>query len=171
MRADLVVCGTGFHQRVPFLDDEVTGRLLDADGNFQLYRQILPHDVPNLTFSGYNSSFFSPLSAEAGAVWIGAHLAGGIDLPPVEERRTQVAERVRWMEERTQGRHASGTNLIPFSMHNIDETLDELGLNIDRGAIVKQWLLPVDPSAYAGIVGRLKARLASREEVPAVPQA
>lgn len=171
VRADLVVCGTGFHQRVPFLDDEVTGRLLDADGNFQLYRQILPHDVPNLTFSGYNSSFFSPLSAEVGAVWIGAYLAGGIDLPPLEERRTQVAERVRWMEERTQGRHASGTNLIPFSMHNIDETLDEVGLNVGRGAIVKQWLLPVDPSAYAGIVGRLKARLASREEVPAVPQA
>jgi len=102
-RADLVICGCGFTQRVPFLPDEVQGRITDENGNFQLYRQIKPVDVPNLTFAGYNSSFFSPLSAEMSAVWIGSYLAGHHTLPPAERMRQTVRERVNWMEERTDG--------------------------------------------------------------------
>lgn len=162
VRADVVVCGTGFHQRIPFLDDAVTRRLTDDDGNFQLWRHTLPHDVPNLTFAGYNSSLFSPLSAEVGALWIGAYLGGILDLPPLEERRTAVAERVRWMEERTQGKHARGTNVIPFSLHNIDETLADIGIDISGGQKVKQWLLPVDPRAYATLLPQLKEKIAKR---------
>ncbi|MEU4364773.1 NAD(P)/FAD-dependent oxidoreductase [Promicromonospora sp. NPDC023987] len=160
--ADLVVCGTGFHQRVPFLDDTVSARLLDDNGNYQLYRQILPEGVPNLTFAGYNSSLFSPLSAEAGAIWIAAYLAGTVDLPPLEERRKQVAGRVAWMEKRTGGKHARGTNVIPFSMHQIDETLDEAGVNIGSGVRTMQWLLPIEPSVYKNVVPRLKERIAQR---------
>ncbi|GAA1989364.1 NAD(P)/FAD-dependent oxidoreductase [Isoptericola halotolerans] len=159
VRADLVVCGTGFHQRVPFLDQEVTDRLLDDRGNFQLYRQILPHDVPHLTFAGYNSSLFSPLSAEMAAVWTAAHLAGALDLPPVEVRREHVADRVDWMEKRTEGKHARGTNIIPFSLHQVDELLDDLDLNLSGPARVKQWLLPVDPTAYRRVAGRLRTRV------------
>jgi cation diffusion facilitator CzcD-associated flavoprotein CzcO len=158
--AELVVCGTGFHQRIPFLDETITSRLVDDAGDYQLYRQILPHDVPNLTFAGYNSSLFSPLSAEAGALWIAAYLADAVHLPAIEERRKHVAERVAWMKERTEGRHARGTNVIPFSLHNVDETLDEIGVNIGRGALTLQWLLPVDPSAYKNAVPQLKAKLA-----------
>ncbi|MFI6243725.1 hypothetical protein ACIBEF_28035 [Micromonospora sp. NPDC050795] len=62
--ADLVICGTGFRQHVPFFDEALHARLQDDAGNFMLYRQILPIGVPRLTFAGYNSSFFSPLSAE-----------------------------------------------------------------------------------------------------------
>lgn len=159
VRADLVVCGTGFHQRVPFLDQDVTDRLLDDRGNFQLYRQILPHDVPHVTFAGYNSSLFSPLSAEAGAVWTAAYLAGALTLPPLEVRREHVRDRVDWMEKRTEGRHARGTNVIPFSMHQIDELLDDLDLNLSRLAQAKQWLLPIDAKAYRGLADRLRARV------------
>lgn len=163
--ADVVVCGTGFHQRIPFLDDAITRRLQDDAGNFQLWHLILPHDVPNLTFAGYNSSFFSPLSAEVGALWIGAYLSGVIDLPPIEERRAQVAERIAWMERRTAGKHARGTNVIPFSLHNIDETLADIGLDIANSQKVKQWLLPVDPSAYADLLPQLKEKIA-RSAIP-----
>ncbi|WP_407317129.1 NAD(P)/FAD-dependent oxidoreductase [Isoptericola halotolerans] len=159
VRADLVVCGTGFHQRVPFLDQEVTGRLLDDRGNFHLYRQILPHDVPHLTFAGYNSSLFSPLSAEIGAVWTAGYLAGVLELPPLEVRREHVADRVDWMEKRTEGKHARGTNVIPFSMHQVDELLGDLDLNLSGPARAKQWLLPVDPKAYRGVTDRLRARV------------
>ena len=76
--ADLVVCATGFTQGVPFLPADVAGRLLDERGNFLLYRQIRPVDVPGLYFNGYNSSFFSPLNAEMAAVWIAADLAGAV---------------------------------------------------------------------------------------------
>ena len=156
--ADLVVCGAGFRQRVPFFDEAVLKRLTDDRGNFELYRQILPHDVPDLTFAGYNSSLFSPLSAEMSAVWIASHLAGLHQVPPAQERRRMVAARLAWMEKRTNGQHARGTNIIPFSMHNIDEVLGELGLNIGKGRRARQWLLPVNPKSYRTVAKKLKKR-------------
>jgi cation diffusion facilitator CzcD-associated flavoprotein CzcO len=163
IRADLVLAGTGFNQRVPFLDDVIVKRLTDERGNFQLWKQVLPHDVPNLTFGGYNSSFFSPLSAEAAAWWLGAHLAGVLDLPPLEERRAQVAERVRWMEERTDGHHARGTNVIPFSVHQIDETLADIGLDASPAARFAQWFMPVNPSSYARVLPQLQKKVAQAQ--------
>ncbi|MBC7202993.1 MAG: NAD(P)/FAD-dependent oxidoreductase, partial [Pusillimonas sp.] len=121
--ADLVVCGTGFKQVVPFLPQSVQDEITDERGNFELYRQILPLTVKRLHFCGYNSSFYSPLSAEVAALWIATHLMGGLNLPALEERREHVQRRLKWMEERTEGKHARGTNIIPFSMHNVDGRL------------------------------------------------
>jgi len=130
-----------------------TARVLREFGH-----QILPHGVPDLTFAGYNSSLFSPLSAEMSAVWIASHLAGLHQVPPVQERRRMVAERLTWMDKRTNGHHARGTNIIPFSMHNIDEVLGELGLNIGKGTRARQWLLPVNPKSYRKVTNELKKR-------------
>lgn len=159
--ADVVVCGTGHQQVVPFFSEELQSRLQDEHGSFELYRHILPHDVPNLTFGGYNSSFFSPLSAEMGALWIASYLQGGHEVPPVDERRRVVRERLAWMEARTKGHHARGTFVVPFSMHNIDDVLDEAGLNVGKGTRFTQWLSPVNPSAYRRALPRLKQRLSA----------
>lgn len=164
--ADLVVCGTGALQVVPFFSEDLQARLHDEKGNFALYRYILPHDVPNLTFAGYNSSFFSPLSAEMAAVWIGSYLGGGHTVPPIEVRRRQVSERLAWMEERTHGVHARGTNLVPFSLHNIDEVLDEVGLNVRKGTRFAQWLAPVNPRSYRRVLPKLRKRLQAIQSAP-----
>jgi dimethylaniline monooxygenase (N-oxide forming) len=156
--ADLVVCCTGFRQRAPFFDETLERRLTDDRGNFELYRQILPHDVANLTFAGYNSSFFSSLSAEMSGVWIASHVAGLHQVPPVEERRRMVAERLAWMERRTSGHHAHGASVVPFTMHNIDEILDDLGLNVASATKARQWLLPVNPKSYRKVTRKLKKR-------------
>lgn len=156
--ADVVACATGFHQRVPFLPADVQARLLDGRGNFELYRQILPLRVPDLYFAGYNSSLFSPLNAEIGALWIADHLAGGMHLPEPAERHRLVRARLRWMEERTEGQHARGTNIIPFSMHNIDEMLADIGIDVPRSTRLRQWVLPIDPGAYRSVADRLRRR-------------
>ncbi|MGV9672072.1 flavin-containing monooxygenase [Gordonia sp. NPDC003504] len=160
--ADVVICGTGFRQEVPFFDDDVQARLTDDAGNFQLYRHILPIDVPNLSFAGYNSSFFSPLSAEMAAVWTGSYLAGQHTVPSKDEMRAFVAERVAWMEQRTDGHHARGTNVVPFSLHNIDELLDEADLNLGAVTRAMQWLLPVRPSSYRKVTRKLGKRIAAQ---------
>lgn len=162
--ADMVICATGFRQEVPFLPPDVQERLFDERGNFVLYRQILPIGIPDLTFCGYNSSFFSPLSAEAAALWIASHLDGTLTLPDETEQRRLIDERLRWMEERTEGHHARGTNIIPFSMHNVDEILAEVGVTRPRQQTVKEWLLPVDPCAYAGMVDAVIARRGRRPD-------
>lgn len=160
--ADIIICGTGWRQEVPFLDADLQARIMDARGNFRLYRCILPTGVRNLAFNGYNSSFFSPLSAEMGALWIAALLGGGLRLPPESEQLEATDRRLRWMEERTEGKHARGTNIIPFSMHQIDELLADMGLSIGGMQRFMEWQMPVKPGSYARMAKALQARLGRR---------
>ncbi|MFC5219650.1 flavin-containing monooxygenase [Streptomyces coerulescens] len=164
--ADLVVCATGFTQAVPFLDPDIEQRLLDERGNFMLYRQVLPLDVPGLYFNGYNSSFFSPLNAEMAAVWIAADLAGQLPLPATEARRRAVVDQLAFMDVATDTHHCRGTKIIPFSMHNVDEILDDLDLNISRFVRASHWINPVNPAAYRRVMPRLLARLRQTDTGP-----
>jgi hypothetical protein len=115
--------------------------------------------VRNLAFNGYNSSFFSPLSAEMGALWIAALLGGALDLPAERDQQAATDRRLRWMEERTEGKHARGTNIIPFSMHQVDELLDDLGLGIGPVQRFMEWQMPVKPGKYARVAKELHRRL------------
>jgi cation diffusion facilitator CzcD-associated flavoprotein CzcO len=159
--ADLVVCSTGFTQGVPFLPADVQRRLLDERGNFLLYRQIRPVEVPGLYFNGYNSSFFSPLNAEMAAVWIAADLAGAVPLPDAAGVRQAIAEQLAFMDDATDGHHCRGTKIIPFSMHNVDEVLGDLDLNISPGVRASHWINPINPAAYRRVTPALVRRLAA----------
>ena len=167
--ADIVVCGTGWHQTVPFLDTSVMQRVTDAQGNFRLYRSMLPLDVPRLAFNGYNSSFFSQLNAEIGALWLADLLGGKLRLPPLAEQERTVDERLAWMEERTEGKHSKGTNIIPFSVHHIDELLADLNLRLGLLTRIKQWLVPIDPGDFAVVTRRLLARHGREAATPVGP--
>ena len=170
--ADLVVCATGFTQGVPFLPADVRDRVLDERGNFLLYRQIRPVGVPGLYFNGYNSSFFSPLNAEMAALWIAADLAGAVPLPDDDAMRTAVAEQLTFMDEATDRHHCHNTKIIPFSMHNVDEVLADLDVNVPKRVRAAHWLNPVNPAAYRRVTPALLARLPALEpEVPRVPDA
>lgn len=168
--ADLVVCATGFTQGVPFLDDAVQRRLLDTRGNFLLYRQILPLGIPGLYLNGYNSSFFSPLNAEMAAVWIAADLAGAVPRPDAESMRRAVFAQLAFMDEATDGHHCHGGKIIPFSLHNVDEVLDDLGLNISARVRASHWLNPVDPAAYRDVTPELVRKLGRPAKQPTAEQ-
>lgn len=158
--ADIIICGTGWRQEVPFLDADTQARIMDDRGNFRLYRCILPMDVQNLAFNGYNSSFFSPLSAEVGALWVAALIAKGLKLPSTAQQLEITDHRLRWMEERTEGKHARGTNIIPFSMHQIDELLGDMGLTAGAMQRFMEWQMPVNPAKYARVAKDLHRKLA-----------
>ena len=168
--ADAVVCGTGFIQQLPFFDQDLQRRLTDERGNFELYRQIHPLSVPDLSFAGYNSSFFSPLSAELASIWIASLLTGRHQLPEVAIQHREVTERLRWMEARTEGRHARGTNIIPFSMHNIDELITDLGVQLGATTRALQWLMPVEPGSYQAVAARVQARPARQSDAAETPR-
>jgi cation diffusion facilitator CzcD-associated flavoprotein CzcO len=170
LAADLVVCATGFTQGVPFLSDEVQARLFDERGNFLLYRQIRPVGVPGLYFNGYNSSFFSPLNAEMAAVWIAAELAGAVPLPDDDAMRQAVVEQLAFMDTATDTHHCRGTKIIPFSTHNVDEVLGDLGVNISAFVRAAHWVNPVNPRAYRRITPVVLRRLPAGEPTSA-PQA
>jgi hypothetical protein len=169
--ADLVICATGFTQGVPFLPADVLRRVLDERGNFMLYRQICPVDVPGLYFNGYNSSFFSPLNAEMAAVWIAADLAGVVPLPEPAAMRRQVIDQLAFMDAATDTHHCHGGKIIPFSLHNVDEVLGDLGVNISARVRAWHWLMPVDPAAYRRIAPAVISRLPHIQAAPAMAAA
>lgn len=158
---DMVVCATGFQQRASFLPEDVQRSMLDDEGNWLLHRHILPIGIPDLTFNGYNSSLFCPTSCEAAALWIVAHLDGQIALPDEETQRRIAREKLDWMEERGKGKHAKGTNLVPFSLHSIDDILDDVGINVTQWARFRQWLLPVRPADYTNLSREMHRRISS----------
>lgn len=156
--ADIVICGTGWKQRVPFFDNQMTSRLTDENDNFRLYRSMIPVSVPGLAFNGYNSSFFSQLSAEIGALWLIEFFSGNISMPTDSEMNRDIDQRLAWMEERTDGKHSKGTNIIPFSVHQIDEFLGDIDLRLNVFKRFSQWLMPVVGPDYRALTKRLLAR-------------
>jgi len=156
--AQVVVCGTGWHQRCDFLEPAVLARVTDSRGNFRLYRSMLPVGVPRLAFNGYNSSFFSQLNAEVSALWLADMLRGGLKLPTEAEQAAYIDRRLAWMEERTDGKHSKGTNIIPFSVHHMDEMLREIDLELPLATRVKHWLVAIDAADYRGLLPRLLRR-------------
>ena len=139
-------------------------RVTDAQGNFRLYRSMLPVDVPRLAFNGYNSSFFSQLNCEIGALWLADYLNGGFELPSDEEQNQDIDARLAWMEARTDGKHSKGTNIIPFSIHHIDELLYDMDMNVGPLTRFKQWLTAVHPKVYRHILPRLQKKYARQKQ-------
>lgn len=158
LAADIVICGTGWHQRVDFLSEETRMKVTDAEGNFRLYRSMIPIGEPRLLFNGYNSSFFSQLNAEIGAIWLAAYLTGQLKLPDEPSMSAEIDRRLTWMNERTGGKHCKGTNIVPFSIHHLDELLKDLDLEIALGVRIRQWIRTVRASDFASVWVRFLAR-------------
>ena len=156
--ADVVVCGTGWQQTVPFLSSALMSRITDSEGNFRLYRSMTPVGLPRLAFNGYNSSFFSQLNCEIGALWLVDLISGGLKLPSEQAQNQTITDRLAWMSERTAGKHSKGTNIIPFSLHHIDELLTDMKLPMDALTRFKQWLLPTNPGDYRYVTRKMLAR-------------
>ena len=156
--ADVIVCGTGWDQRCDFLDPAVMAKVSDRAGNFRLYRSALPVGVPRLAFNGYNSSFFSQLNAEVGALWLADLLSGGFTPPADAVQNAEIDRKLAWMEERTDGKHSKGTNIIPFSVHHMDELLNDIDLALPLGLRLKHWLVAINAADYRGLLPRLLRR-------------
>lgn len=174
IRADIVFCGTGFRQQCPFLPQDVIDSITDSEGNWAgLYRMILPVGVPDLTFNGYNSSLFCPTSSEMAALWIAAYLESQqthtkeldqrhpqlLSLPSEEVQREDAQQFFDWLNEHSKGKHAHGTNCVPFSLHQVQDLLGDMGVQLPWLASAKQWVLPMDPAAYGHCIAQVKQRV------------
>ena len=162
IECDVLVCGTGFYQRVPFLNDSTQERIIGKDGKFRLYRHVLPVGVSNLAFNGYNSSFFSQLNAEVAALWLVNVLKGGFMPPSAEEQDRELDDWLEWQDLRTNGHTSSGTNLVPFSIHNVDELLVDMDMQVRGAQRAREWLVPVNPLNYSKFNRKLRERHLSR---------
>src|SRR5690349_24056891 len=67
VQADVAVLAIGYKLGVPFLPEAYRQKLVDADGQYRLYRLIANPDLPELGFVGFNSSFCTVLCADLAA--------------------------------------------------------------------------------------------------------
>ena len=157
LAADAVVFGTGFRQGAPFLDESVRRTVQDEDGVFHLHRNLVHPDVPRLAFVGYNSSLYSQLTSEIGAHWATRWFMGEVRLPPREQVLGEMRARWEWLRENRPMGTASGTCIIPFNLHYVDDLLRDLGARTVRRPLnrVAEWMMPVDPGLYANLKAEL----------------
>jgi hypothetical protein len=87
--------------------------------------------------------------------------------------RQQVADQLAFMDEATDTHHCHGGKIIPFSLHNVDEVLGDLGVNVSAAVRAWHWLMPVDPAAYRRVTPAVLGRLprAAAATSPAGPSA
>lgn len=149
---DIVVCGTGWQQEVPFMEAAVMEKVLDENGDFRLYKNQLPIGTENLAFNGYNSSFYSQLSSEIGALWLAEYFTGGLNLPSEAEMIRITSEHLKWSKERTNGKNSRGTNIIPFTMNHVDELLVDIGLDVSKLNKFSRWFSPTAPADYQKVI-------------------
>jgi dimethylaniline monooxygenase (N-oxide forming) len=169
IRADQVIFATGFRQTVPFFDEDISRRIRNPKGWFQLYRNVLPPDVPNLSFVGYNPSLFTPFTSELAAHYSAQHFKGQLNLPDAKAMKLEIALHQKWLLQRAPNNHASGTCVIPFSFHHADELMRDMGLPTQRTRNpIKEFMTPFDPAMYRGLTAQLQAL--HGPHVPAVNQ-
>jgi dimethylaniline monooxygenase (N-oxide forming) len=164
LEADVVIFGTGFKQGAPFLDDEVRRTVQDEAGVFHLFRNLVHPDVPRLAFVGYNSSLYSQLTSEIGARWAARWWMGELRLPPRERMLEEMRARWAWLRQNRPNGTSSGTCVVPFNFHYIDDLLRDLGARTARRPLnrIAEWMMPVDPSNYADLKAELDRNRARR---------
>ncbi|GAB2603447.1 flavin-containing monooxygenase [Spirosoma areae] len=156
--ADQVIFATGFRQTVPFFGEAISQRIRNRKGWFQLYRNVLPADVPNLAFVGYNPSLFTPSTSELAAHYSAQYFKGQLNLPDAQAMKLEIALHHEWLGQRAPHSNASGTCIIPFSFHHADELMHDMGLNTRRTRNpIAEFMAPFNPGIYQGLTKELQA--------------
>lgn len=167
IRADQVIFATGFRQTVPFFDEALSRRIRNAKGWFQLYRNVVPTDVPNLSFVGYNPSLFTPFTSELAAHYSAQYFKGQLSLPNPQAMKMEIALHQEWLLQRAPNSSASGTCIIPFSFHHADELMRDMGLNPRRTRNpIAEFMAPFNPAIYRGLAAELAALHPTERSTP-----
>ena len=167
LAADLVVCATGWRQRLPFLDEGVRAHVW-RDGAFRLYRMILPPDVPRLGFVGYNSSTACQLTSEIAAHWLAQCFRGELHLPGVAAMEEEIDGVHAWLAEVMPGRR-EGYFVGPYLTHYLDELVRDMGLSPRRTSnFLAEYVAPVWATRYRTL-GEERRRVARGERARPVP--
>ncbi|MEC3880788.1 flavin-containing monooxygenase [Parapedobacter sp. 10938] len=160
IRPDMVVLGTGFRQRLPFLNVQYQEMITNAKGMYTLYRNILHPDLPQMGFVGFNSSLFTTLTSEVAAHWLAAVVSGELILPPAEDMLDEMRAMEKW---RSVGRpiasEFSGLCVAPFNFQHLDELMADMGLRTRASRnIIHEFFKPINPKDYKKMLsGKPKA--------------
>lgn len=154
IRPEVLVFGTGFRQRLPFLNVQYQEMITNSRGVYRLYRNILHPGVPGLGFIGFNSSFFSTLTSEVAAHWLAAVVSGELILPPDEDMMKELSEIDNWRRrKRPAASEFSGLCVAPFTFQYLDSLMRDMGLRTRASYnLLYEFFKPIDPRDYRKIL-------------------
>ncbi len=158
INADAVVYGTGFSQNLPFLASDIQQQITDAQGNFLLYRHILPTRTPGLAFVGYNTSFFCNLTSEMGALWLAEYLEGNLTLPAPTVMEEQIAEHLQWRQQFRPNSLYRNAGVYPFNLTYVDWLLEDMNARLPLTSLLSAWMVVVEPAHYAPVKKEIMRR-------------
>ena len=149
LTADVLVCGTGFTQELPFLEDTYRKKIIAENGSYRLFRNILNPKVPQLGFVGFNSSLFSTLTSELAAHWLVAYVSNTLKLPSAGEVEKDIEVMERWRKTfRPSSSVFSATCVAPFNFKHMDDLMKDMGLPTRINGSVAGFFKPINPKDY-----------------------
>lgn len=156
LQPDVIVCGTGFTQSLPFLESTYREVLTGRDGGYRLFRNIIHPQIPQLGFIGFNSSLFTTLTSEIAANWFVRYVEGTLRLPTQAAMQQDIQYMAEW---RRSGRpisgEFSGTCVAPFNFMHLDQLMRDMGLSVTA---TKWWpyefFKPINPKDYRILLQR-----------------
>ena len=151
VQADLAVLAIGYKLGVPFLPDSWRSKLIDADGQYRLYRLIANPDLPNMGFVGFNSSFCTVLCADLAANWLVRYADGQLARQPTaQEMRDNIEMMLHFKRvERPAAGVYGGLCVAPYHYRHFDELIGDIGAKQTRRNALAERFLPPDAEAYA----------------------
>jgi dimethylaniline monooxygenase (N-oxide forming) len=149
--ADIAVLAIGYKLGVPFLGEDDRRRLVEADGQYRLYRLIVSPDLPDAGFVGFNSSFCTVLCAEMAASWLVRYADGKLARQPsAQEMRDNIEMMLHFKRvERPAAAVYGGLCVAPYHYKHFDELLADIGATKRRRNPLKEMFTPPDADAYA----------------------
>ncbi|HLZ01856.1 MAG TPA: NAD(P)/FAD-dependent oxidoreductase [Bradyrhizobium sp.] len=149
--ADIAVLAIGYKLGVPFVPEDYRKKLVDADGQYRLYRLIANPDLPDLGFVGFNSSFCTVLCADLAAHWLVRYADGKLaQQPSAQDMRDNIEMMLHFKRvERPAAGVYGGLCVAPYHYKHFDELLADIGATKRRRGPLKEMFTPPDADAYA----------------------
>ena len=151
VNADVAVLAIGYKLGVPFLPKAFLDKLVDADGQYRLYRLIANPDLPDLGFVGFNSSFATVLCAEMAANWLVRYADGKLAKQPTAAQMRDNIEMMLHFKrvERPAAGVYGGLCVAPYHFKHFDELLDDMGAAKRSRNPLAEKFSPPNADAYA----------------------
>lgn len=148
--ADITVLAIGYKLGVPFLPAAYQQKLVDADGQYRLYRLIANPDLPELGFVGFNSSFCTVLCADLAANWLVRYADGQLAKQPTAAQMRDNIEMMLHFKrvERPAAGVYGGLCVAPYHYRHFDELMADIGAKNQKRGGLKGRLSPPDADAY-----------------------
>jgi len=150
IQTDLVILATGWQQNLSILNSELREEA-QRDGDFHLYRHILPPGERHLGFVGYASASNSVLTSEIAAHWLSQCFLGELTLPDAVAMEQEIDRLHKWANEvfpnRNEGYFVGG-----YVASYVDELMQDMGLpRWRKDSFFSEYVEPIYAERYKGL--------------------